>query len=83
MDRAMTNLQTNVRVRAEGLGITFKSVSTFLVLFYDAKNGKGDMALLAFALGQLMYSIVIFATYITLLGPGHMRPKLLPTTGLV
>ena len=30
--RAMAELKTSIRVRAEGLGITFKSIVTFLVI---------------------------------------------------
>jgi hypothetical protein len=63
-------------VRAEGLGVTAKSLTTFLVLMYDARAGTGGLALVAFALGQLMYSAVVFGTYIAYLGVGYMRPQL-------
>lgn len=72
----MTELKVGVRVRAEGLGVTAKSLTTFLVLVYDARAGTGGLALVAFALGQLMYSAVVFGTYIAYLGVGYMRPKL-------
>ncbi|CAA7261928.1 unnamed protein product [Cyclocybe aegerita] len=72
---AMTSLKTGVRVRAEGLGITFKSVTTFLVLLYDSRWGSGDLALLAFALGQLVYSAVMFGAYLLYLGSEYVRPK--------
>ncbi|KAF8894999.1 Rft protein-domain-containing protein [Gymnopilus junonius] len=73
---AMGELKTGTRVRAEGLGITTRSVTTFLVLLYDAKRGSGgDLALLAFAVGQLMYSVVMFATYVVYLGGSYMRPR--------
>ncbi|KAF9482555.1 Rft-1-domain-containing protein [Pholiota conissans] len=71
---AMTHLKINIRVRAEGFGVTAKSVTTFLLLLYDSRNGRDGMALIAFALGQLMYSVAIFATYILSLGAGPMRP---------
>ncbi|KAF8162135.1 RTF domain-containing protein [Pholiota molesta] len=73
---AMSELKVGVRVRAEGLGVTAKSLTTFLVLMYDARAGTGGLALVAFALGQLMYSAVVFGTYLAYLGVGYMRPKL-------
>ncbi|KAF8966969.1 Rft protein-domain-containing protein [Flammula alnicola] len=78
---AMVELKTGVRVRSEGLGITSKSITTFLILLYDSKKGRGDLALVAFAFGQLMYSLVMFATYIAYLGAGYMRPKLPSAAG--
>ncbi|KAF8966965.1 Rft protein-domain-containing protein [Flammula alnicola] len=78
---AMVELKTGVRVRSEGLGITSKSITTFLILLYDSKKGRGDLALVAFAFGQLMYSLVMFATYIVYLGAGYMRPKLPSAAG--
>ncbi len=50
---AMTTLQTGVRVRAEGLGITAKSLATFAILFPDHRRGSSTLALVAFAGGQL------------------------------
>jgi oligosaccharide translocation protein RFT1 len=63
--RAMAQLKTSVRVRAEGLGVTGKSILTVAVLAYDdgRLNGKGDLGLLAFALGQLTYASCVLATY--------------------
>ena len=75
----MTTLQTGVRVRAEGLGITAKSLATFAILFLDHRRGGSSLALVAFAAGQLAYSLVVFATYAALLGPGHMRPAIPPS----
>ncbi|KDR74152.1 hypothetical protein GALMADRAFT_227845 [Galerina marginata CBS 339.88] len=72
---AMVELKTGIRVRAEGLGITAKSITTFLILFYDSMRGTGDLALLAFAFGQLVYGIVMFATYVVYLGGNYLRPK--------
>ncbi|KAK7033588.1 Oligosaccharide translocation protein rft1 [Paramarasmius palmivorus] len=57
---AMKELKTHIRVRAEGTGITFKTIVTFLVLFYD---GGGDLALLGFAFGQLAYGTTVFLIY--------------------
>ncbi|KAF8154062.1 Rft protein-domain-containing protein [Crassisporium funariophilum] len=74
-NRAISELKTGVRVRAEGLGITSKSLTTFLILFYDATYGQDDLALVAFATGQLVYSVVMFATYVAHFGSQHMRPK--------
>jgi oligosaccharide translocation protein RFT1 len=62
----MGELRTIVRVRAEGLGITAKTLVTFLVLVYDARrnsDAEGRLALLAFAFGQLAYSSAVLATY--------------------
>lgn len=65
----MGELQTGVRVRAEGLGITLKSITTVLVLFLDKGH---SLALVAFALGQLMYSCCVVASYT--LHFGFVRP---------
>ena len=74
--RAMAELNTGVRVRAEGLGITSKSLTTFLLLFYNTKRGKdNDLALVAFAAGQIMYSVVMFLVYIAHFEDQHMWPK--------
>ena len=59
--RAMTQLQTRVRIRAEGLGITFKTTVTFLVLLYDSKK----WALLAFAAGQFAYASSLLLVYVS------------------
>ncbi|KAJ2920988.1 hypothetical protein H1R20_g16105, partial [Candolleomyces eurysporus] len=75
-NRAMLELKTNVRVRAEGLGITAKSFVTFLVLFVDARRGQDTLALVAFALGQLAYSVVVFGHYARTFGvPWVKKPK--------
>jgi oligosaccharide translocation protein RFT1 len=66
--RAMLELKTNVRVRAEGLGITAKSFVTFLVLFVDSRRGNDTLALVAFALGQLAYAVVVFGCYVRAFG---------------
>jgi hypothetical protein len=63
--RAMAQLRTGVRVRAEGFGLTGKSILAVAVLVYDEKRlgGEGDLGLLAFAVGQLMYASCVLATY--------------------
>lgn len=72
----MAELKTGVRVRAEGLGITSKSLTTFLLLFYNTIRGKDDdLALVAFAAGQLIYSVVMFFAYTAHIGDQHMWPK--------
>ncbi|KAG6809832.1 hypothetical protein H0H92_014586 [Tricholoma furcatifolium] len=64
---AMAELRTDVRVRAEGLGITARTVVTFLVLVYDWKTKQeGALALIAFAGGQLAYGITVLATYLSM-----------------
>ncbi|KAF9561580.1 Rft-1-domain-containing protein [Agrocybe pediades] len=70
---AMAELQTGVRVRAEGLGIVAKCVTTFLVLLYDSKSGNGHLSLLAFAFGQLLYGVVMFAIYVAYFGIGDLQ----------
>ncbi|KAF5353438.1 hypothetical protein D9756_008112 [Leucocoprinus leucothites] len=83
---SMVQLKTNVRVKAEGSGITAKSVVTFLVLLYDSRkvDGQGKLALLAFALGQLAYSFACLAVYLGYLGVNTLRPRISDKdTGLV
>ncbi|TFK37659.1 Rft protein-domain-containing protein [Crucibulum laeve] len=73
---AMAELKTNVRVRAEGLGVTCKSIVTFLVLLLDSRRrNHGSLALLAFAAGQLAYGTVILLTYLNYFGTKYLRPK--------
>ncbi|KAJ3562537.1 hypothetical protein NP233_g9508 [Leucocoprinus birnbaumii] len=73
---SMTQLKTNVRVKAEGSGITAKSVVTSLVLLYDVRkvDGQGKLALLAFALGQFAYSLACLAVYVEYFGANRLRP---------
>jgi oligosaccharide translocation protein RFT1 len=72
----MAELKTGVRVRAEGLGITIKSLTTFLLLFYNTRRGEDDdLALVAFAAGQLIYSVVMFFVYTVHIGDQYMWPK--------
>ncbi|KAG5650470.1 hypothetical protein H0H81_012133 [Sphagnurus paluster] len=75
---AMAGLQTGVRVRAEGFGITSKTVVTFIVLVYDARRvggGDGALALLAFAGGQLAYGAGVLLTYIAAYGTRPLWPQ--------
>ncbi|KAF5326076.1 hypothetical protein D9611_000906 [Ephemerocybe angulata] len=75
-NRAMVELKTDVRVRAEGLGITAKSCATLGVLFLDARRGKDEWALVAFALGQLVYALTVWASYARVFGvPWMKRPR--------
>ncbi|KAF8064105.1 Rft protein-domain-containing protein [Lyophyllum atratum] len=79
---AMSELRTGLRVKAEGLGITSKTLVTFLVLVYDLRTrGDGSLALVAFAAGQLAYGASVLATYVAAYGTRNMwlrRPP--PTT---
>jgi hypothetical protein len=63
----MGELRTYVRVRAEGVGILVKTGVTFLVILLGERN-KSTSALLAFALGQLSYAVVLLLSYITTYG---------------
>ncbi|KAH6904536.1 RTF domain-containing protein [Coprinopsis sp. MPI-PUGE-AT-0042] len=77
---AMTQLKTDVRVRAEGLGITFKSLTTFLILVYDTRLGTGSLPLIAFAAGQVVYSVVVFSYYSRTLGAPWVSESSLRTS---
>jgi hypothetical protein len=68
----MTRRETSVRVRAELFGIIFKSITTFFILLYDSKS---DLGLVAFATGQLSYSLAIIAAYLFHFGSTPMFPK--------
>jgi oligosaccharide translocation protein RFT1 len=65
----MAELKTHVRVRAEAVGITCKTLLTFFVLVWDAKRpyvaGRNDLALVAFGLGQLAYGSCVFGMYLS------------------
>ncbi|KAF8436915.1 Rft-1-domain-containing protein [Boletus edulis BED1] len=63
-NRAMGEVRTDARVKAEGLGIIVKTITTYLILLYDDnRRHLGELALIAFALGQLAYSATVFWTY--------------------
>ncbi|TFK69820.1 Rft-1-domain-containing protein [Pluteus cervinus] len=63
-NKAMAELQTIIRVKAEGLGITIKAMVTFGILLYDRRNSGSSVALAAFAAGQLSYSITVLLVYV-------------------
>jgi len=73
----MSEMQTAVRVKAEGLGIIGKPVVTLLVLLYDSKVRKreGQFALMAFAIGQLTYGMVVLGVYVVYYGRMKLWPK--------
>lgn len=60
----MGEARTNVRVRAEGLGILSKTALTYLALLLDRHLGEQKFTLVAFALGQVTYSLVVFIIYL-------------------
>ncbi|KAF5371207.1 hypothetical protein D9758_004092 [Tetrapyrgos nigripes] len=67
-NKAMAELKTHVRVRAEGVGITCKTLLTFVVLVWDARrphSDGNDLALVAFGLGQLAYGTCVFGMYLS------------------
>ena len=60
----MGEVRTDVRVQAEGLGIIVKTITTYFMLLHDSKSQhSGELALMAFALGQLAYSAAVFGVY--------------------
>src|ERR1700689_1787661 len=67
MCSAMGEVLTGIRVRAEGIGITSKTTMTCFILWYDSRREtrSGDLALLAFAAGQLAYGVSVFASYLS------------------
>jgi oligosaccharide translocation protein RFT1 len=76
----MGEVRTGVRVRAEGLGITCKTLVAYLVLLYDStRPDSGEFALVAFALGQLAYSSVVFFSYVYQMGYPTFWPTRLTT----
>ncbi|RDB21551.1 Oligosaccharide translocation protein RFT1 [Hypsizygus marmoreus] len=77
---AMAELRTGVRVKAEGLGITVKTIVTFLVLLYDMRSGGHTLALLAFAAGQLAYGAAVLFIYVAYYGVQSTWPKRPPQT---
>ncbi|KAJ7771594.1 Rft protein-domain-containing protein [Mycena metata] len=74
-NQAMSEMKTHVRVRAEGMGITMKTFVTFIVLLYDSKAQlDGDLALIAFAMGQLAYSLCLLVVYLSHYGLSALLP---------
>lgn len=70
--RAMSELKTNVRVRAEGTGVVCRTLVTLAVFVYEGmtETAEGELALLAFAIGQLSYSLCVLLVYLKHFG-GH------------
>lgn len=71
----MAEMKTRIRVTAEGMGVMSKTFITFLVLFYDSKADMGgDLALMAFAMGQLSYSLCLLLVYLSHYGFSALFP---------
>ncbi|EJD06490.1 Rft-1-domain-containing protein [Fomitiporia mediterranea MF3/22] len=67
--RAVQQLNSAVRVRAEGSAIILKSVVTVTILLIDSSSkNSGRFALLAFAFGQLSFSIALLLVYVPKVG---------------
>ncbi|TFK48340.1 Rft-1-domain-containing protein [Heliocybe sulcata] len=64
--RAMGELRTHVRVRAEATAVIGKALTTFLILYIDSSRPAPSEAysLLAFALGQLTYASLLLLLYL-------------------
>ncbi|KAJ7915534.1 Rft protein-domain-containing protein [Mycena leptocephala] len=74
-NQAMAEMKTHIRVRAEGTGVMLKTLVTFLVLFYDSKaDMDGALALIAFAMGQLSYSLCLLGVYLSHYGFSALFP---------
>lgn len=82
---AMQTLNSSVRIRAEGFGVVAKPVVTFLILLCDSVYGSSSLGLLAFALGQFAYAVVMLVVYLSEFGtsvpftpqnPGQARSRL-------
>jgi oligosaccharide translocation protein RFT1 len=73
----MGDLLTTIRVKAEAMGMTGKTTTTFLILWYDLKKGprSGELSLLAFACGQLANGVVVLVTYLVYFREVHWWPK--------
>lgn len=64
--RSTQSLKPLVRVRAEGSALVVKSIATVLLLACDA---SGELALIAFGVGQLSYSMTMLFVYLRELSP--------------
>ncbi|KAF9028163.1 Rft-1-domain-containing protein [Hymenopellis radicata] len=73
----MAGLQTKIRLRAEGAAVIGKSILTFLVMFYDPHKDdpRKHRALVAFALGQVFYSICVLVIYVYHFGISSLVPR--------
>ncbi|KZO97593.1 Rft-1-domain-containing protein [Calocera viscosa TUFC12733] len=58
--RAVNELRMGVRVRAEGAGVVVNSIATFLVMLL----GGAGWALVAFAVGKVVYGVTLCAVYL-------------------
>ncbi|KAI0628828.1 Rft-1-domain-containing protein [Trametes polyzona] len=58
--RTQNELRFQVRVRAEGTAVVLKTITTFLVLV----SASEDWALVAFALGQTVYGLTMFFSFV-------------------
>ncbi|TRM66680.1 Rft protein-domain-containing protein [Schizophyllum amplum] len=75
----MMAMQTNVRVRAEGLAIAGKTLATLLVLLNGERvggAGDGRPALLAFAAGQMAYALSLLGVYTAHYGVSWLVPNI-------
>ncbi|KAI6019713.1 Rft protein-domain-containing protein [Pisolithus orientalis] len=79
-NRAMGEARTSVRVRAEGLGISSKTAVTYLALLLDTYLGEQKFTLIAFALGQITYSSIIFVIYLLEMPDSRLLPVRLSLT---
>ncbi|KAI5121237.1 hypothetical protein M0805_007244 [Coniferiporia weirii] len=62
--KSVQSFDSGVRVRAEGSAVVARSVTTVAVLVYDSyTENKGYFGLMAFALGQLTYAVVLLMGY--------------------
>ncbi|KAI6118721.1 Rft protein-domain-containing protein [Pisolithus croceorrhizus] len=73
-NRAVGEARTSIRVRAEGLGISSKTAVTYVALLLDSQLGEQKFTLVAFALGQLMYSSVVFVIYLADIPDSRLLP---------
>ncbi|KAF9018130.1 Rft-1-domain-containing protein [Hymenopellis radicata] len=73
----MAGLQTKIRLRAEGAAVIGKSILTFLVMFYDPHKDdpRKHRALVAFALGQVFYSVCVLVIYLYHFGISSLVPR--------
>lgn len=75
VNRAMGEGRTSIRVRAEALGISSKTIVAYLALLYDSRLGGQKLTLPAFALGQLAYAVVVFVMYVMEMPDSRLWPK--------
>ena len=73
----MTGLDTKIRLRAEGAAVAGKSIVTFLVMFLDPHRDdpKKQWALLAFAVGQVFFSICVLGVYLRHFCLSYLKPS--------